>query len=225
MRDHVQKTKFHIVKEPSGKRRSFWMLLPVFGTIIFVALYIIATLLYPGGSQVNKNAVGFSWINNYWCNLLNDHAINGQHNAARPVALVAMTILCMTLAYFWYLFPKQINFSKYNRLAIQIAGAISMTIAMFLFTDLHDIIINIASLFGLISLIGTYAGLYRIKLYKLFWIGMFNVPLVALNNYVYYSKGLIIYLPVIQKISFAFFLFWLCCINIVLYRKTKLDNY
>lgn len=223
MRDPDQTTKFYIVKE-SGKR-NLWMLLPVSGTIIFVALYIIATLLYPGGSQVDKNSVGFSWINNYWCNLLNNNAINGQHNAARPVALVAMTILSMTLAYFWYLFPRQINFPKYSRLVIQIAGAISMTIAMFLFTDLHDMIINIASLFGFISLIGTFAGLYKIKLYNLFWLGMFNVLLVALNNYVYYSKGLIIYLPVIQKISFAFFLFWLCCINIVLYWKTKLDIY
>lgn len=222
MREPVQTTKFYIVKEPSGKRRNFWMLLPVSGTIIFVALYIIATLLYPGGSQVDKNSIGFSWINNYWCNLLNDHAINGQHNAARPVAVVAMSIICMTLAYFWYLFPRQINFPKYSRLAIQIAGAISMIIAMFLFTDLHDMVINIASLFGFISLIGTFAGLYKIKLYYLFWVGMLNVILVALNNYVYYSKGLIIYLPVIQKISFAFFLIWLCCINIVLYRKTKL---
>ncbi len=211
------------MKERSGRQKRIWMLIPVFGIIIFMVLYVIAAFLYPGGSQVDKNSSGFSWTNNYWCNLLNSYAINGQPNPARPVALTAMAILCGTLAFFWYLFPTQINFSELGRLVIQIAGAVSMTIALFLFTDFHDMIINLASLFGFIALIGTFAGLYKIKFYYLFWLGMLNVLLVALNNYVYYSNGLILYLPVIQKISFAFFLLWIGCINLVLYLKTSVN--
>lgn len=46
--------------------------------------------------------------------------------------------------------------------------------------------------------------------------------LVGLNNYLYYNKGLIIYLPVIQKISFITFLAWICAIVITIYnKKTK----
>lgn len=70
------------------------MLAPILGVIIFVILYIIATLLYPGGSQIEKNAIGFSWVNNYWCNLLNESATNGQPNSAKPVAMAGMFILC-----------------------------------------------------------------------------------------------------------------------------------
>ena len=194
-------------------------LMPVIGIIIFAALYIIATQVYSGGSQLDKYATGFSWKNSYWCNLLNENAINGQHNRARPVAVTAMIILCMALTFFWWSFPVQINFKRYGRLTIQIAGTASMVTALFLFTDIHDIIIIIASVFGLIALIGTLMGLYKVRLNYLFIMGLFNIILVALNNYFYYSKGLLVYLPVIQKISLAFFLLWICCISIILYKR------
>ena len=43
------------------KQKSIWVLTPIFGILIFVVLYIVAALLYPGGSQVDKNSIGFSW--------------------------------------------------------------------------------------------------------------------------------------------------------------------
>ncbi len=184
--------------------------------------YFIATLLYPGGSQADKNSVGFSWINNYWCNLLNENAINGQPNPAKPVAMTGMFILCFTLSIFWFLFSKYIFVGKQLKLIIQISGIISMIIASLLFTNInHDLITNLASLFGLIATIGTYIGLYKSRWYGLFAFGLFNLILVGLNNYVYYTKGYIIYLPVIQKISFASFLFWVCCIDLKLYRRIE----
>ena len=94
-----------------------------------------------------------------------------------------------------------------------------MVIAFFLFTNInHDLVTNLASIFGLIATIGTFAGLYKTKWFALFAFGLLNILLVAVNNYVYYTKGLIIYLPVVQKISFATFLIWICCIDINLYR-------
>ncbi|HEV7621655.1 MAG TPA: hypothetical protein VGO09_07980, partial [Flavisolibacter sp.] len=53
------------------------ILSPVFGSFAFIILYIIATIYYPGGSQANNVSKGFSWVHNYWCNLLNEKAING----------------------------------------------------------------------------------------------------------------------------------------------------
>jgi len=191
-----------------------------------VALYNVATLLYPGGSQVNKNAVGFSWINNYWCNLLNESAINGQHNPAKPIAMTGMFILCLTLIFFWFLFPRHINVSKTLKRVIQISGTVAMSIAFFLFTNIdHDLVTNLASIFGLIATIEVFVGLYKAKWLKLFTFGLLNILLVVLNNYVYYTKGLIIYLPVIQKISFAAFLIWICCIDINLFCMTEKNSH
>ena len=206
--------------QQAGKTKNMVVLTPVLGTLIFVTLYVVATVLYPGGSQTDKNSVGFSWVNNYWCNLLYDTAINGQTNAAKPIALTGMFILCFTLSFFWYLFPKQINTGKNLKLTIQVSGMLAMAVAFLLFTQLnHDLVTNLASSLGAIATTRTFIGLYKSKLFVLFRFGLLNILLVGLNNLCYYNNGLIVYLPVIQKISFATFLFWICCININLYRR------
>ena len=211
-----------ILTKQLNKQKNIWVLTPIFGTMFFVVLYIVATLLYPGGSQVDKNSIGFSWTNNYWCNLLNENAINGQSNPAKPIAMIGMFVLCFTLAIFWFLFSRHINIGRFTKLTIQVSGTLAMIIAFFLFTNIdHDIVINFASIFGLVATAGTFIGLYKTKWYGLFAFGLLNVLLVVLNNYVYYNKGLIIYLPIIQKISFATFLFWVCSVDINLYRRAK----
>jgi hypothetical protein len=206
----------------ANKTNRIWILMPVFGALLFVVLYVYATFLYPGGSQAEKNSLGFSWINNYWCNLLNDTAINGQPNGARPVAMAAMAVLCLTLSFFWFLFPKHITISKKLGLLIQVSGIIAMSIALLLFTSInHDMVTNLASFFGLIATLGTFTVLYKAKWFGLFAFGLLNILLVIANNYVYYSNELIVYLPVIQKVTFITFLSWICAIHINLYLGYK----
>jgi hypothetical protein len=204
--------------QQTDKAKNIWLLTPILGVLIFVLFYFFATRFYPGGSQVDRNSIGFSWTNNYWCNLLNETAINGQLNPAKPIALTGMFILCATLSFFWFIFPTQINISKNLKRTIQVSGILAMTVAFFLFTHLnHDLVTNLATSFGAIATIGTFIGLYKNKLFGLFAFGLLNILLVALNNLCYYNKALIVYLPVIQKISFATFLVWVCCINIKLF--------
>lgn len=205
--------------ESTTKPRNFWMLTPIFGTLLFIGLYFAATLFYPGGSQADKYSNNFSWTNNYWCNLLNENAINGQSNSARPLAMTAMAVLCFTLAFFWYIFPLKIGLKKELRLAIQISGVLAMTTGMFLFTGMHDTIVNIASVFGLVATVGTFIGLHQLRWTSLFWIGIFNLVLVAVNNLLYYGDGLKLFLPVVQKITFLFFLLWICLITLNMYNK------
>jgi len=213
------------VRKLSYPAKSYFILIPIFGSAIFVLLYFVATLYYPGGSQVDQNAIGFSWANNYWCNLLNGLAINGQPNPAKPIAITGMLVLCLTLAHFWWLFPRQLELNKSWKISIQLSGALAMFIAFFLFANFdHDLIINLASLFALIATVGTFVGLHKSQWKKLFAFGLVNILLVVLNNFCYYNKGLIVYLPIIQKFSFASFIIWICCIDIQLYRIQKINN-
>jgi hypothetical protein len=202
-----------IYKEHQRQFR-FLQLLPLLGSVVFVLLYFIASLYYPGGTYLNKSFVGFSWTQNFWCNLLNETAINGEPNPARPIALTGMVVLCFTLMAFWYLFPLQAGFAKRERYTIQASGFIAMIIGSFIFTRLHDNVINAAGLFGLIALTGTLQGLKKLGWRKLFYMGLFVVVLIALNNLLYYKKSLMYYLPVVQKITFLYFLLWICFINI-----------
>lgn len=204
------------------KQRKIWLLTPMFGIILFVVLYFIATIFYPGGSQADKNSSGFSWINNYWCNLLNNKAINGLTNTAQPIALTAMFILCLTLIYFWVDFPKYTNLKKSYQFTIQISGTFAMIISFFLFTEFdHDLIINLSSFFGLFATTGTFIALYKNNWKTLFYFGLINILLVILNNILYHNISLILYLPLVQKFTFATFLIWICCINLKIYKLVK----
>jgi hypothetical protein len=200
----------------------FKPLIPTLGTILFVIFYVVATFYYPGGSQFDQNSSGFSWTNNYWCNLLNDKAINGQVNSAQPIALTAMFILSMTLTFFWLQFPKFTTLRKDYKLTIQICGLLAMAVSLLLFTKInHDLITNLASLFGLIATTGTLVGLFKNSWTKLFYFGLLNILLVIGNNLLYYNKELISYLPLVQKITFATFLIWVCCVDIRMYKLIK----
>jgi hypothetical protein len=196
--------------------------MPIYGIVLFAILYFVATLYYPGGSQFDHNSTGFSWKHNYWCNLLNDKAINGQPNLAQPVALSAMLILGVTLITFWLQFPAYTNLNQKYRLTIQICGTLAMTIGFLLFTKIeHDLITNLASLFGLIAMTGTFIGLYKNNWKTLFYVGLLNIMLVVTNNVLYYNQDLIIALPLVQKITFATFLTWIACIDLKIYRMKK----
>ncbi len=197
------------------------VLIPLFGILVYTFLYFFATMFYPGGSQFDKNSIGFSWTQNYWCNLLDEKAINGQSNPAKPIAITAMLFLCTALIIFWYIFPRHVNISKSLRLIIQVSGFMSMAIGMFLFTGLHDIIVNLATLAGIIAVTGTIISLRKNNWNWLFWMGIFNFFLVVVNNIFYYGDGLLFYLPVIQKFTFLFFLLWISLININLYKQAK----
>ncbi|WP_430899178.1 MULTISPECIES: hypothetical protein [unclassified Paraflavitalea] len=90
-----------------------------------------------------------------------------------------------------------------------------MLIASLLVSPLpHDLIINAASLLGMISISLTLIGLYKSKWYAVFTWGFINILLVIANNVLYYNSNLIQFLPIVQKISFASYLLWFSSINI-----------
>ena len=168
---------------------------------------------------MDKTSIGYNWTENYWCNLLNKEAINGQINTARPFAVIAMIILTISLSTFWILFPELARLKKNHRFLIQAAGIVSLVSAFLLLTGIkHDLAVNISSSFGFIAMIGTIVALHKLKWNKLFLLGLFNILLIALNNYLYHSEQMT-YLPIVQKFTFLSFLAWFCLIDIKLYYK------
>lgn len=191
-----------------NKPRRFWLFLPVLGIALFVILYGMAAHWYPGGSKFDKNAPGFDWLHNYWCDLLDVEAQNGAYNAARPLAAAAMAILCASLALFWQLVPAHFALEKRRRRIIRIAGSASMTAALLLLAGFHETGIAAAGLFGILALMGTMQGLYRSGFAKLYRFGLFCMFLVLVNNFIYYTQIGLPCLVIVQKISFVVFLGW-----------------
>lgn len=196
-------------------RRS--MLLPLYGCLLFTALYLLAARYYPGGSPVDHSSKGFDWFHNYWCNLLAERSIDGANNKGRPFAFAGMIVLCLSLSIFWIQYAHTSSFSSPAKRIMIFAGVGSMCISFFLFTRWHDAVINVAGLLGLVALSGVLFSLYQRHWLLLFYWGLINLGLIGLNNFLYYQNNFF-YLAFVQKISFLSFLFW---ISLICLRQNK----
>ena len=194
--------------------------IPLIGILCFIGLYIYSSSLYPGGSQADVNHLGFDWVHNYWCNLMNEEGMNGQANPARPFSILAMTILCFSLMVFFIQFSREVVTKRFWKLTIQLSGVISMIFATLIFTKYHDLMTTLSSIFGLLVVIGIIREVYKseMRTYKIS--GIFCILLLALNNYIYYSEQFIEHLPLIQKVTFAFVLIWIIGLNYKLTKKS-----
>lgn len=180
------------------------------GIILYMVLYFIAASRYPGGNSFNEKTPGFSWRYNFWCNLLNETAINGEPNKGQLIALAGLLVLCISLTLFFIAAPGALRLNNSARMAIRISGSAAMLAALLLASPLpHDLITNIASGLGLIAMAGLLLGIYRTGLHLLFGWALLNLLLVVLNNWFYLDPELIRYLPIVQKISFLSFLLWI----------------
>lgn len=203
-----------------------WLLIPVLGILLFIVLYFVATLYYPGGSTASPTHEGFDWINNYWCDLIARHAKNGEPNTARTIALIAMIILFSSLAVFWFYLPRLFHERKFMTLLIRYTGSISMFILIFVFTRFHDSVIGIGSTISAIPMAATLTELYRHKFTRLYYLGWGCILLILLNFAIYITEWWIIALPFIQKITLVLFLSWifltdLSCLRMIRSKKRK----
>jgi hypothetical protein len=182
------------------------------GVIISISLLLVAALYYPGGSQHDKNSIGYDWKNNYLSNLFGANAVNGAPNASRPWAIAGMLFLCAGFALFFFEFSKKIP-SKVSAKIIRYFGVGAMLFAFLAVTPFHDIAITIASTLALISMFYIIIFVFTSKLH-LFKI-LSVVCLVALYscNYVYFTRTDLEILPVLQKAALLLTITWMLCLQ------------
>ena len=180
----------------------------VIGLSISLIFLFFSTSLYPGGSQLDKQSIGFDWANNYLCNLFNEKAVNGTQNPSRTPAIVGMFFLCASFALFFSRFSKKMP-SKTAANIIQYSGIASMLCAFLLITSYHDVMTIFASTFGLITLFYIVVFTFKSKLTLLKYLGVICLLILYLNNYIYYTQNGLIWLPILQKISFLTIILWL----------------
>jgi hypothetical protein len=187
--------------------------IPTIGICLFVALYVYSAFQYPGGSQANAQSIGFDWIHNYWCNLMDYKAINGDLNPARPFAILASGMLCFSLMVFFLRFAFLLPENKWWKKIISAGGVLSMISASLIFTTYHDLMTIISSVFGGLVVVGVIKELFNsnLTIYKIS--GIVCLLLLGLNNYIYYSEQLIQILPLLQKITFTCILLWILGLN------------
>ncbi len=170
---------------------------------------------------MDAQAKGFSLLHNYWCNLFNERALNGAFNKGRPYAIASLITICLTLAYFWFFIASEFINSLFVKKLMQGLALFSLALTCFLFTPLHDEIINIAGFPAMVALALAIWGLYGSKEQKLGTLGLFCLVLFFVNGSIYYTTHFIEYLPIIQKFTILCFIFWICLVSWNRY-KTRL---
>jgi hypothetical protein len=171
------------------------------GIIIAITLLLIAVWHYPGGSQVDKNSVGYSWRDNYISNLFGEKAVNGAHNASRFWAIGGMIFLSAGFALFFVDFSNRIP-ARGAATVIKYIGAGGMIFTFLIATPLHDTMVTIASTMFLIGMF--YIAVFVLKsrpyLFKFLCV---SCLLVFYYTLYLYGSGSLKFLPVMQKITFG----------------------
>ena len=191
------------------------------GLILFVLFYVFAALQYPGGSRIHPNETGFSFWNNYLCDLLDINAVNGLPNPARYYSRIALFVLCLGLMLFWYYVPRLFVQKKGNGIAIRATGMGSMLITLFMNDSNHDVVVRVAGIFGAVALILLMAQLLKTGHIALFRFGLFCLLIFLVNYYIYETSIYLDTLPVIQKITFISFLSWFALLDVVIYKRVN----
>ena len=127
--------------------------------VISVILMVIATLVYPGGSLLDKNSTGFHWSKNFISNLFAAKAINGSENTSRIWAIIGMAFHSVGYGIFFINMSKKMS-SRHAATVLKFIGATNIVFNFLIATPLHDLVV-------LISIVLTLIGLFTITVFIL----------------------------------------------------------
>ena len=189
------------------------------GITISLLLLLVAALHYPGGSQYDKNSIGYDWKNNYLSNLFSQRAVNGLQNSSRPWAIAGMLLLCVSFAWFFIEFSKKIS-EKGPANVIRYCGAGAMLFAFLAVTPYHDEVITIASVLALLSMFYITVFIFKSRLHVLKALSIVYLLVSYGCNYIYYTRSYVDYLPLLQKVALLITITWILSLE---YFTTRAD--
>lgn len=202
------------------RRTTFPWLLPIISVIAFVMSYATAARLYPGGTRADPQRVGFSFTENYWCDLIDVTTYAGRHNGARPVAIGAMIVLCMGLAVLWWSVPVLFPWAPRRGALVRVAGVSSGVVIPLVATPMHDLAIDVAGILGVLGFVTTVTALGS-RAGRALNVLAGSALLIAVSNFAIWQSGVgLSVLPLVQKGAFALFLGWVVLLALHLRRET-----
>jgi len=190
--------------------------------IISVLFLVIATLLYPGGSILDKNSVGFDWSKNFFSNLFLAKALNGTINPSRIWALIGMVFNSIGYGLFFIHTSRKIP-HNHTRLVLKSIGVVNMLFTFLIATPLHDIMVTVSSTLTMLGLF--YITVFILKT-KLHWLKFFSIGslLIFYSTLYLYGAGHWGLLAVMQKVTFICFIFLVLTIEYFTSDEDFQDN-
>lgn len=188
-------------------------LFPSFCIIFIIVTSPFITSQYPGGSIANVNSIGFEWTGNYWCHLYEEVALNGAYNTARIPAILSSLLLSIALISFFLIVSKQLKNYKTDSKIIKIFGVAGVVFTPLGMTKHHDIGVILAGSLCAVAVLVILKILRKEKKYFLWILGYTWGILFFINYLMFFKDAGIVYLPLLQRISFTLFFAWLVFVN------------
>ncbi len=172
--------------------------------IIALLFLVIATLIYPGGSILDKNSAGFDWSKNFFSNLFLAKALNGKDNLSRIWAIIGMIFNSIGYGIFYIHTARKIHHS-HAAFVLRAVGIANMIFTFLIATPLHDIMVTVSSTLTMLGLFYITVFIFRTKLHGLKFFCTLSLLIFYFTLYLYGAGdwGL---LAVMQKISFFCFM-------------------
>lgn len=138
-------------------------------SVIFI---LLAASVYPGGSILDKDSVGFDWSKNFFSNLFLTNALNGIANPSRVWALIGMVFNSIGYGLFFIHTSRKVT-QKHSELILKSIGVVNMFFTFLIATPLHDIMVTVSSTLTMIGLFYITVSILKTKLHwlKFFCIG------------------------------------------------------
>lgn len=178
------------------------------GIIISILLLLVATLYYPGGSQYDKNSIGYDWKNNYISNLLGEKAVNCADNASRFWAIPGVFFFSISGALFFIKFSKKIPYKTPSKV-IKYFGVSATIFAFLTVTPYHDAMVTIADTLSLVSIFYITVFTFKSKLRFSKILSVIYMLATYCSTYIYYTRNYLEILPIMQKVTFAISIVWI----------------
>lgn len=159
-------------------------------------LIVIAAIKYPGGSLLDKNALGFGWSRNFLSNLFEEKALNDADNPGRIWAVVGMAFHSVGYGLFFINMHKKIASRWAN--VLKFIALLNILLIFLIATPLHDL--------GVISIVLTLLGLFTITMFllksKLHWLKFCCIAclLTYYAFFIFYGLGNLELSFILQKV-------------------------
>ncbi|MBO6575240.1 MAG: hypothetical protein JJ896_07495 [Rhodothermales bacterium] len=183
-------------------------LLPIYGIAAGFGLFAVASSLYPGGTGLDPDSVGYSWSHNFISALFAPEALNGEANPGRPFAVAALLLWCLSLGVSFKRISDQPR-SRGHRKLIEIAGIGAAVYAALVATPMHDLMVRIGLVFSLTALLTTVHFQYTARAWKLAAWGVLSLGLSVLSATLYLTGSTYEFMPVIQKANVLSVVLWI----------------
>lgn len=181
--------------------------LPTLGVTAALALFVAAATRYPGGTHVHTDTVGYSWAQNFLCSLFGLQALNGAQNTARPLAITALLLLCVSLGVVFFMISRSTS-SRWHRSAIEIGGIGTAVYSMFVATPIHNLVISIGFVFALVAFVAVAHLMWVERRRGLLAWGVVVLVLKGASAVSYYGDVCYDWLPLLQKVGVVVGLGW-----------------